>query len=250
MSHRHSSAMGFTLIELLVVISIIAILASMLLPTITLVRTAARKAVCHSNMRQIYTAIIAYSADWEGRVMHGKYFRSVGGPDTSAWGENWGQTTAVFLEMKSGPFSSPRQAGIFNCPENKVQVNIHGTMANETDCSYTGNFDSPVDGAWNGRFFASQLNRLRSPSAMLAFWDGLWYSSDPWYNDGSGAIPATTIGHRNVRYAHGGAANLIYADGHVDGTKRLLGRLGQVGGTPPMPVPASSYVNGALYYGG
>ncbi len=62
----HTKSQGFTLIELLVVISIIAILAGMLLPAISLVRESARKANCGSNQRQIVMAMIAYGVDNDG----------------------------------------------------------------------------------------------------------------------------------------------------------------------------------------
>jgi prepilin-type N-terminal cleavage/methylation domain-containing protein len=55
---------GFTLIELLVVISILAVLASLLLPAITTVRTIAKKAQCASRLRQLGMACFAYQGDY------------------------------------------------------------------------------------------------------------------------------------------------------------------------------------------
>ena len=53
----------FTLVELLVVIAIIAILSSMLMPTLGKARSVARNVSCVSNLRQIAQANILYASD-------------------------------------------------------------------------------------------------------------------------------------------------------------------------------------------
>lgn len=56
----------FTLIELLVIVSIIAILITLLLPSLRKAREASRYAVCMSNQKQIGMAIITYKEEGIG----------------------------------------------------------------------------------------------------------------------------------------------------------------------------------------
>jgi len=59
---------GFTLIELLVVVSIIAVLASLLLPAIGGARSMSRQVTCSSQLRQLGIAMFGYAGDSNGFV--------------------------------------------------------------------------------------------------------------------------------------------------------------------------------------
>lgn len=62
-SNRRRPA-GFTLVELLVVVAIVALLLSMMLPSLQLARESARRAVCGAHMRGLMTAWEVYATDF------------------------------------------------------------------------------------------------------------------------------------------------------------------------------------------
>ncbi len=71
---RRSSA--FTLIELLVVIAIIAILAAILFPVFAQAREKARQSSCLSNLKQLGTAFLMYTQDYDEMAIRTFYGNS------------------------------------------------------------------------------------------------------------------------------------------------------------------------------
>src|SRR6266702_887822 len=100
---RHQPQTGFTLIELLVVIAIIAILAAILFPVFAQARERARMTTCLNNMKQLGTAMVMYTQDYDSYFPKSWYNQPLYGFDVALY---------PYIKNK----------GVFLCPSNPLKA--------------------------------------------------------------------------------------------------------------------------------
>lgn len=103
----HSKERGFQLIELLMVMVILTLLSALLLPLFHLARARAYQTACTSHLRQITSAFLAYTNDWDG----GFPLHPLPDP-SSAGGRTWYTAIAPYV----------RSQELFICPANFLRT--------------------------------------------------------------------------------------------------------------------------------
>ncbi len=168
--------------------AILTILAALLLPVISAARSAARRAVCINNLRQLGLAFQMYAHDFEGFLPHedGKYPTGIDHP-------SWFEAITPYLD-------NIKRSDIKQCP-------AYNPSASPSPTYYTYKFNDRLED-YQGSPPFRKLDSLAYPSKTVLLYDGVAFAGD--------AIASTIKGKwGSIGPRHSGGANLLLADGHV-----------------------------------
>ncbi len=228
--------MGFTLIELLVVISVIALLATLLMSSLSMVQDAALRTTCAGHMRQVYMALDVYRTENTG--MYPQIYWD--DPSWSTWSTWTYQTTHGRWQHVLHDYTDTYQ--IFNCPKLKRMYPKSAVLEHDKDgtpagaapgggwtgwgvCAMAYNSQcfgragtwtwavAPSGKAYRGPMTESSAdgyikNRIATGtvSRCPVFMDGIWQ------NDGTNQV----MNSWGAYFPHRLKANMVFSDGHAE----------------------------------
>lgn len=148
---------AFTLIELLVVVAIIALLISILVPSLQRARDQSRGTVCLSNLHSLSVAVVMYTDANNGRFPTAGYNHGSGDVEENAW----------LNQMKA---ETGDNRNVARCPADK---SVHWTQPDTSNrlrrTSYASNFYTIENPRVDNRPAFDRVGRIPRP-AQTIFW--------------------------------------------------------------------------------
>lgn len=231
---RLSGFSGFTLIELLTVIAVIAILAALLLPVLTAARSKGYAISCLSNERQLMLASLVYVGDFNDALPYNLGASEIKQLEAASQFWNWAtpvmsweldsdNTNTVLLTQGGiGPYASST-ARVYRCPADSVVSDIQA-QAGWTARVRSISMNAMVGNA--GQFITAGANvnnpdykqflkvgQIPQPARIFV----LMEEHPDSINDGYFLNQPDSLRWMDLPASyHNGAANLAFADGHLE----------------------------------
>ncbi len=240
----------FTLIELLVVVAIIAILAALLLPTLSRARAMAKRIACTNNIRQVGGGVISYGMDNNDIIVPvmvsadsienggstSKTNRGIDGPVGAWWlyliRDYVGITEPVAIPSDNNFFyasiDSRHVKGILHCPAAAKYYYIVTPAGVVSPKVYMGQicyygmlrfYIGGNDFGGNINNFPWTFSKLKFPSEKGMLVDSARSAPADFDNtapDAAGNLEVYNDGVHVSRRRHNQSMNFVFADGHVE----------------------------------
>lgn len=237
-TRRNAGSSAFTLIELLIVIAIVAILAAILFPVFAQARDKARQSMCQSNLKQLGTAFLMYTADHDGVLpCPGGTFRTSAWPGGIVIQSAWLLSSSTGLGKDLGgiwPYVRQRGNGgpnnVYSCPKSLPGPdNVYSPGQNYVMNDYLRPCH-PGEAAYQrrdlicGYQWASGINpdTMANPSAQtILLYEAAQNNTlhnvnrngSPFFSTGRSATPPLCEGHPQNYHAR--TSNFLFCDTHV-----------------------------------
>jgi prepilin-type N-terminal cleavage/methylation domain-containing protein/prepilin-type processing-associated H-X9-DG protein len=248
---KTKSQNGFTLIELLVVIAIIAILAAMLLPALAKAKQKAQGIACVSNEKQLATAGIIYSGDYNEKIVSNINNNNKSWVDCTVSRTNQLQLSQGLL------WPVVKAYDVYRCPADQSSVgglpylrsmSMNGWVGPITASEPPNVQNGSAIGSTGGKIFRKQTDfiGLGGATSIFVFIDENPSTiNDGWFGEdcanGTGSFSKQWCDMPAVY--HNRANGMSFADGHAEihvwSDKVVLSQASSSSGTTPGQNPAT-----------